>query len=253
MIHQEYEIKYPKGITHLTAREQVALVSLAQKGNDLARRKLIHSNFGYLHSVAMQYTTLGSGLGFSKEDIMGYAVLGMEKAIDKYTPDKKCDFLPMAIWWIRDAISKAMQNYGTVVRITSSIYQNKDKKCKTKELVQKIRKKVNYDAPANDHGDFFWKMTTNDLSPEEYIEANRKEESTKKVLDAISKNFVADRDTELFSKYCNTILSGSRETKRALPSDNMRIHTVRKTIRSSWSDKAPKSLKIDLENALMEI
>ena len=249
----KYEIKYPKGITHLTAREQVALVSLAQKGNDLARRKLIHSNFGYLHSVALQYITPGLGLGFSKEDILGYAVLGMEKAIDKYTPDKKCNFLSMAIWWIRDAISKAMQNYGTVVRITSSIYQNKDKKCTTKELVQKIRKKVNYDAPANDHGDFFWKMTTDELSPEEYTEVNRKEESAKKVLATISKNFVEDRDTELFSEYCSSILSGSRAINWTLPSDRHRIRYVRKTIQSSWSDKAPKSLKIDLENALMEI
>lgn len=94
----------------LPRHEQRALVAAAQAGSDRARHLLTVANQGMVHSVAHTY----SALGVSHEDLVQEGNLGLQQAISRYSFDfaDANAFLTYATWWIRQPISKAVQERG---------------------------------------------------------------------------------------------------------------------------------------------
>lgn len=90
--------------------EQRALVAAAQAGGDRARHLLTVANQGMVHTVARGY----AGLGVSHEDMVQEGNLGLQEAIKRYNFDfaDENTFLTYATWWIRQPISKAVQQRG---------------------------------------------------------------------------------------------------------------------------------------------
>ena len=119
----------------LTKEEENDLTNKIKAGDNLAKNELIERNLRLVVSVAKNF----QGNGLQLLDLIQEGNLGLIKAIEKYNYDKGCKFSTYAIWWIRQAISRAIAEKGRMIRIPShkveAIYRmHKIKNQLTKQL-----------------------------------------------------------------------------------------------------------------------
>jgi len=79
----------------------------------LARRKLLQANLRLVVNLAKHY--LGRGLTFL--DLIQEGNLGLMRAADKFDYRRGHKFSTLATWWIRQAITRAIGNFGNSPRL----------------------------------------------------------------------------------------------------------------------------------------
>ncbi|MEO0271384.1 MAG: sigma-70 family RNA polymerase sigma factor [candidate division WOR-3 bacterium] len=91
------------------------LVIKAQKGDKIAKEKVVHSLLRMVVSIAMKYRDFGVPV----QDLINEGNLGLLRAIEKFDPTKKVHFIGYAPYWIKQAITRALDEQSTTVRIPS--------------------------------------------------------------------------------------------------------------------------------------
>ena len=71
-------------------------------------------------SVAKKYLYFGLPL----QDLIEEGNLGLMKAVERYDPERGCKFSTYATWWIRQAVTRSLSNFGRTVRIPVYITDN---------------------------------------------------------------------------------------------------------------------------------
>ena len=102
----------------LNKEEEIDLATKARNGDKKAKDKLIISNLRFVITVAKKYQNNGLPLA----DLINEGNIGLIRAAELFDPNKGFKFISYAVWWIRQAIVKAIQNTNRTIRIPSTQY-----------------------------------------------------------------------------------------------------------------------------------
>jgi RNA polymerase primary sigma factor len=97
----------------LTHAQEVDLSRRARAGDAKARTRLVEKNLRLVVSVAKRYR----GYGVPFEDLIQEGNIGLMKAVEKFDPDRGWRFATYAMWWVRQAIGRAVSDKGRTIRV----------------------------------------------------------------------------------------------------------------------------------------
>lgn len=100
-----------------TPEEEYATAVRARAGDFAARQSMIEHNLRLVVSIAKLY--LGRGVPLS--DLIEEGNLGLMHAIGKFEPERGFRFSTYATWWIRQAVERALQQQGRVIRLPVNV------------------------------------------------------------------------------------------------------------------------------------
>lgn len=97
----------------LTAEEEQDLGRRIQAGDKAARHELIRCNMKLVISIAKGFRN--RGLGF--DDLVQEGTIGLNRAAEKFDPERGIKFSTYATWWIRQSLQRGMANTSRSIRV----------------------------------------------------------------------------------------------------------------------------------------
>ena len=152
LIEKNYFNTYLKDIGNeqlLSGNDEIKLTKSIKENDQKAFDKLIRSNLRFVVSVAKQY----QGNGISLNDLINEGNLGLIRAVKRFDETKCCKFISYAVWWIRQSILQAINEYNKTVRLPlnrigtfnrlSRISANLEQELKRKPTLKEIAQTMN--------------------------------------------------------------------------------------------------------------
>ncbi|MFQ6040416.1 MAG: RNA polymerase sigma factor RpoD/SigA [Candidatus Poribacteria bacterium] len=124
--------KPPRTKVNLALSRRLSKVDLERILEDLniglermqsSRQRIVESNLLLVASVAKQYAFKNISLSFM--DLMQEGSIGLMTAVEKFKIEKGYKFSTYAIWWIMQAIRRAMDEQSRTVRVPCYITESK--------------------------------------------------------------------------------------------------------------------------------
>jgi RNA polymerase primary sigma factor len=97
----------------LTREEENECARLAVAGDKKAFNTLVNSNLRFVINIAKRY----KGNGLSLCDLISEGNIGLISAVSHYDVSKGFHFISYAVWWIRQAILKAICEKSRLIRL----------------------------------------------------------------------------------------------------------------------------------------
>ena len=186
--------RYPR----LTAQEEQDLARRCAAGDEAAIRQMVNSNLRLVVSVAKEY----AGRGVPLLDLIQEGSIGLLAAAKKYDYTLDCRFSTYATKWIRQGVTKSLQNHAGLIRVPvhtaerirkveearAALLQHSKQEptpeqigevceisaVKVRQLLQLSPQICSLDAPVGD-GDAFGHLLEDTRTPEPYEELVRDE------------------------------------------------------------------------------
>jgi RNA polymerase primary sigma factor len=96
-----------------TVVEERALARLAQQGDVAAAERLVTANLRFVISYVKKY----QGHGLDLAELVAIGNEGLLKAVRKFDPDQGVKFISYAVWWVRQAVLKALAEQTRSIRV----------------------------------------------------------------------------------------------------------------------------------------
>jgi RNA polymerase primary sigma factor len=93
--------------------EERRLARRVQKGDERAAERLVTANLRFVISYVKKY----QGHGLDLSELVAIGNEGLLKAVKKFDPDQGVKFISYAVWWVRQAVLKALAEQTRSVRI----------------------------------------------------------------------------------------------------------------------------------------
>ncbi len=97
----------------LTREEEDFHSRRAREGIEEDKAVLARANLRFVVNVAKRYRNQGLPLS----DLISEGNIGLINAIERFDPDKGYHFISYAVWWIRQAITKAIYEKARMIRL----------------------------------------------------------------------------------------------------------------------------------------
>lgn len=97
----------------LTREEENELALKAAAGDRNAKHKIVNANLRFVVNVAKKYQNRGLDL----TDLISEGNIGLLTAIERFDASKGYHFISYAVWWIRQAILKAICEKSRAIRL----------------------------------------------------------------------------------------------------------------------------------------
>ena len=188
----------------LTRSQEENLARAAAKGEQSAKDQLIRANLRFVVNVAKKYQNQGLPLS----DLISEGNIGLINAIERFDVEKGYHFISYAVWWIRQAILKAICEKSRMIRLPLN---------RANELVQieKVRKDVQAEGGSRSETEEIARRL--DADPDHVAE-----------LVNISRDLVS-LDTPVYSEKDSSLLGDFVEDRRQPAPDEM---TVQNSLRA---------------------
>src|SRR5438094_394586 len=93
--------------------EERRLARRVQRGDEKAAERLVTANLRFVISYVKKY----QGHGLDLSELVAIGNEGLLKAVKKFDPDQGVKFISYAVWWVRQAVLKALAEQTRSVRI----------------------------------------------------------------------------------------------------------------------------------------
>ena len=103
----------------LTREEEVRLARRVQKGDESAREQMIKANLRLVVKIASQF----DGYGLALLDLISEGNVGLMKAVERFDPGFGAKFSTYAMWWIKQAIRRALANQTRLIRLPVHVHE----------------------------------------------------------------------------------------------------------------------------------
>jgi RNA polymerase primary sigma factor len=108
------------GLARRTFRDRFAKVRERQAALVAAKQRLIEPNLRLVISIAKRY----QNRGLSMLDLIQEGNIGLMKAVDRFQYRRGLKFSTYATWWIRQAVSRAVADYGRSIRLPVHVFDS---------------------------------------------------------------------------------------------------------------------------------
>lgn len=100
-------------VSLLSRDEETDLALKAKAGDKAAKNKIVNANLRFVVNVAKKYQNHGLDL----PDLISEGNIGLLTAVDRFDVSKGYHFISYAVWWIRQAILKAICEKSRAIRL----------------------------------------------------------------------------------------------------------------------------------------
>ena len=107
----------------LSREQEIELAKRIEQNDESARDELVQANLRLVVSVAMKY----QGHNVPLEDLIQEGNIGLMRAATKFDYRKGFKFSTYAIWWIRQAIMRTLDNCSRSIRLPSYVVAKANK------------------------------------------------------------------------------------------------------------------------------
>jgi RNA polymerase primary sigma factor len=119
----------------MTKDEEEKTAREAARGSKKAQDKMVNSNLRFVVNVAKKY----QGQGLALPDLISEGNIGLLNAVERFDVDKGYHFISYAVWWIRQAILKAICEKSRMIRLPLNRANEMVQIEKARKLIQEGR------------------------------------------------------------------------------------------------------------------
>ena len=125
------DLEFKVGLSAKEFRARMKRIARHEEGLHEARNEFTRHNLKLVIRVAKEFR----GMGISMPDLVQEGNLGLMHAVGKFEHSRGFKFSTYAVWWIRQAMIRAIQNQSRTVRLPSHVY---DRSLRYKRVLEQL-------------------------------------------------------------------------------------------------------------------